>query len=69
MRHGGGKDFDPALLAMFFQNLPLIRSIAAKYPDEPDENAEFGLNYFPGEFAALSERAMIAEPAMAGQSS
>ena len=62
MRHGDGKDFDPVLLAIFFQNLPLIRSITAKYPDEPNENAEFGLNRFPGEFAAL------AEPVLAGHS-
>ena len=39
MRHGEGKDFDPALLAIFFQNLPPIRSIAAQYPDEPREAA------------------------------
>lgn len=59
MRHGEGKDFDPALLALFFQNLPIIRSIAARYPDEPSEFAEFGLNCLPGELAALTEPAMI----------
>jgi putative two-component system response regulator len=40
MRHGQGKDFDPALLAIFFQNLPVIRNIAAQHPDECDARTE-----------------------------
>jgi len=30
MRYGDGKDFDPALLALFFRDLPLIRGISAR---------------------------------------
>ena len=59
MRHGEGKDFDPALLAIFFQNLPIIRSIADQYPDEPCGIAKFGLNYLPGALAALAEPATM----------
>jgi response regulator RpfG family c-di-GMP phosphodiesterase len=40
MHHGGGNDFDPDLLALFFENLAAIRRIAAQYPDEPGEGAE-----------------------------
>jgi putative two-component system response regulator len=53
MRHGESKDFDPDLLAIFFQNLPAIRSIATRYPDEPCAGAELGLNWLPGELATL----------------
>ena len=54
MRRGEGKDFDPALLALFFENLPAIRRIAARYPDEARESAESGWNCLPGELAALA---------------
>ena len=53
MRHGDGKDFDPDLLSLFFQNLPAIRGIAAKYPDEFDDGAMPGSIFLPGELAAL----------------
>ena len=59
MRHGDGKDFDPALLTIFFQNLPAVRSIAVQYPDEPHENEGFGLNCLPSALAALAQPAMI----------
>ncbi len=55
MRHGAGKDFDPRLLALFFQNLPTARRIAALHPDEPRAGAEPGLNCLPGELATLAE--------------
>ncbi len=58
MRRGEGKDFDPTLLALFFQNLPAIRAIAARYPDEPRESAESGWNCLPGELATLAEPAL-----------
>jgi putative two-component system response regulator len=58
IRHGEGRDFDPALLALFFENLPAIRNIEAKYPDEPCEGFEIGLSCLPGEFAALAEPVM-----------
>ncbi len=56
MRHGASKDFDPALLAVFFQSLPGMRKIAARHPDEPRDAAEPGLNCLPGELAALATR-------------
>ncbi len=59
MRHGEGKDFDPALLAIFFQNLPIIRGISAQYPDEPREGMEFGLNCPPRTLATLAEPATM----------
>ena len=57
MRHGEGKDFEPALLALFLRNLPTVRIITAQYPDEPRHSAESGWNCLPGEFAALAESA------------
>ncbi len=60
MRHGEGKDFDPELLALFFQNLPAFRGIAVRYPDEaPCQGAEFGMNCLPGELAALAEPVQV----------
>ncbi len=61
MRHGSGKDFDPALLAIFFQNLPAIRRIAAQYPDEPREEreSECRLNCLPGELPTLGEAVLV----------
>ena len=53
IRHGDGKDFDPALLAVFFQSLPGIRGIAARYPDESRDDTEPGLNRLPLELATL----------------
>ena len=55
MRHGEGKDFDPALLAEFFRNLPRVREIVARYPDEPREAGEAGWNCLPAELATLAE--------------
>ncbi len=57
MRHGEGKDFDPVLLGIFLQNLPVIRNIAARYPDEPFAAAEPGLKCLPGDLATLTEAA------------
>ncbi len=54
MRHGDGKDFDPVLLNLFFQNLPAIRGIAAQYPDESDDRAKPGSIFLPGELAAAA---------------
>ena len=60
MRHGEGKDFDPELLALFFQNLPAFRGIAVRYPDEaPCQGAEFGMNCLPGELATLAEPVQV----------
>ena len=59
MRRGEGNDFDPALLAIFWQNLPHVRGIAARYRDQPRENAESGLNCLPGEMATLAEAAEV----------
>ena len=55
MRHGDGKDLEPALLVGFFQNLPVIRRIEAQHPDAPRAGAESGLNCLPGDLAALAE--------------
>ncbi len=59
MRQGEGEEFDPALLAIFLQHLPIIRSIAAQYPDEPRTDAEPGLKCLPGDLAALAEAAKM----------
>src|SRR5208283_3017829 len=58
IRHGAGKDFDPDLLALFFQKLPVIRRIAAEHPDEPREGGEYGLNCLPSELATLAVPAL-----------
>jgi putative two-component system response regulator len=55
IRHGEGKDFDPELLTLFFENLPVIRSISAKYPDDPSESSEFSLTCLPRELATVDE--------------
>jgi putative two-component system response regulator len=54
MRHGRGKDFDPVLLDLFFQNLAAIRAIAAQYPDASDDGAKPGSVFLPGELAAVA---------------
>ena len=59
MRRGEGKDFDPALLAIFLQNLPVIHRIAAQYPDEPRPDAEPGLNCLPSDLATLADAATV----------
>ncbi len=57
MRRGEGKDFEPAVLAIFFQSLPRIREIAARYPDEPRDATEPGVNYLPFGFSSGSGKA------------
>jgi putative two-component system response regulator len=65
MRYGDGKDFDPALLALFFRDLPLIRGISARHPDEPQPAAadsrslEPGPNCLPGDLAAWAAPAAV----------
>ena len=54
MRQGEGKEFDPTLLAIFFANLPEIRTIAAQYPDEPCDGAELGINFLPSQLSTLT---------------
>jgi putative two-component system response regulator len=56
MRHGEGNDFDPALLAIFFQILPAIRRIAACYPDEPRNASDRGLARLPGPWPRWANR-------------
>jgi putative two-component system response regulator len=55
MRRGDGKDFDPTLLKLFFENLSAVRGIAAEYPDEPNDGAKPASILLPGELAALAE--------------
>jgi putative two-component system response regulator len=52
IRHGKGKDFDPELLDVFFQNLPALREIAARHPDEPHAGVQFADNGLPSMAAA-----------------
>jgi putative two-component system response regulator len=59
MRHGASRDFDPQLLALFFENLPAIRSISAKYPDETSESSEIDLTCLPCEMATLAEPTLV----------
>ncbi len=54
MRRGDGKDFDPVLLNLFFQDLPAFRGIAAKHPDESDDGAKPASIFLPGELAAVA---------------
>jgi putative two-component system response regulator len=54
IRHGEGRDFDPAILPSFFDSLPAFREIAARYPDEPQDAPEFGRFCLPREFATLA---------------
>ena len=58
IRHGAGKDFDPALLAVFLENLPGVREVEARCPDEVRESAVPGLKCLPRELAALAGPAM-----------
>jgi HD-GYP domain-containing protein (c-di-GMP phosphodiesterase class II) len=59
MRHGNGKDFDPALLAVFFRNLPAIREIVARHPDEPRGGTELGVTCLASRLAGLAAAAEV----------
>ncbi len=54
MRRGEGKDFDPVLLKLFFENLSAARAIAAHYPDESRNSASEVSILLPRELAALA---------------
>ena len=54
IRHGDGKDFDPEVLAVFLDNLPVIREIVALHPDKLREETDAGTICLPGGMAALA---------------
>jgi putative two-component system response regulator len=59
LRRGAGRNFDPDLVWLFFENLPALRGIAKSHPDEPCEGPDYGLKCLPRELAALGEPALV----------
>jgi putative two-component system response regulator len=51
---GEGKEFDPALLALFFQNLPLIRAMSVQHSDASRPHEDIGWNCLPSQLASLA---------------